>query len=250
MRIGDSNAGTLRRAALAVVTLALCLPTIPALGQHPAPRPQSAPRSQPYRPQNAKPQGRPQNYGRPVQQNPQYRPMAPLARGGGQTPMNPSGGARPNYPRYMQPGYAPPGHLGAWLNEHRGVAVQDQERMLRSDPNFSRLPQGDQQRLVQQLHNVNQMPEQQRQRTLARAEALERLSPQERAQVTDSAIRWRTLPPDRQAMMKGAFQDLRSVPPDQRQTVLNSSRYQNAFSPEERGILSNMLRVEPYEAPR
>jgi hypothetical protein len=32
--------------------------------------------------------------------------------------------------------------------------------------------------------------------------------------------------------------------------VLNSSRYQNAFSPEERGILSNMLRVEPYQPPR
>ena len=51
-------------------------------------------------------------------------------------------------------------------------------------------------------------------------------------------------------MMKEAFRNLREVPPDQRQTVLNSSRYQSAFSPEERGILSNMLRVEPYEPPR
>jgi hypothetical protein len=76
------------------------------------------------------------------------------------------------------------------------------------------------------------------------------LSPQERAQVQDSARRWTTLPADRQTMMKGAFRDLRAVPPDQRETVLNSARYQNAFSPEERGILSNMLRVEPYEPPR
>ena len=50
--------------------------------------------------------------------------------------------------------------------------------------------------------------------------------------------------------MKNAFHDLSAVPPDQRQTVLNSARYQNQFSPEERGILSNMLRVEPYEPPR
>jgi len=28
--------------------------------------------------------------------------------------------------------------------------------------------------------------------------------------------------------------------------VLNSSRYQGQFSPEERGVLSDMLRVEPY----
>jgi hypothetical protein len=32
--------------------------------------------------------------------------------------------------------------------------------------------------------------------------------------------------------------------------VLNSSGYQNQFSPEERGILSDMLRVEPYDPPR
>jgi len=32
--------------------------------------------------------------------------------------------------------------------------------------------------------------------------------------------------------------------------VLNSSRYQGAFSPEERGILSDLLRAEPYEPAR
>jgi hypothetical protein len=51
-------------------------------------------------------------------------------------------------------------------------------------------------------------------------------------------------------MMKNAFRDLRSVPPDQRSTVLNSARYQNQFSPQERGILSDLLRVEPYEPPK
>jgi hypothetical protein len=50
--------------------------------------------------------------------------------------------------------------------------------------------------------------------------------------------------------MKRAFNDLRAVPPDQRQTVLNSERYQGAFSPQERGILSDFLRVEPYEPQR
>jgi hypothetical protein len=50
--------------------------------------------------------------------------------------------------------------------------------------------------------------------------------------------------------MKNAFQGLRAVPLDQRQTVLNSARYQGAFSPEERGILSDMLRVEPYQPVR
>jgi hypothetical protein len=51
-------------------------------------------------------------------------------------------------------------------------------------------------------------------------------------------------------MMKNAFRDLRSVPPEQRQTVIDSARYQGAFTPDERGILSDMLRVEPYQSPR
>jgi phage-related protein len=122
--------------------------------------------------------------------------------------------------------------------------------MLRSDPSFTRLPAGDQQRLVQQLHQVNQMPEQQRERRLARAELLEHMSPQDRMAANRSALRWRTLPANRQAVMGSAFRDLSAVPPEQRQMVLNSARYQNAFSPEERGILTDVLRAEPYQAPR
>jgi len=158
----------------------------------------------------------------------------------------------PGYPGAVRPGYnypgaAPPGHLGDWLNQHRNLPVQDQERMLRSDPNFNRLPGSEQQRVVQQLRQVDQLPEQQRERRLARAEVLERMSPQDRMGVNLAARRWATLPADRQAQMKSAFQDLRAVPLEQRQMVLNSSRYQGAFTPEERGILSNVLRAEPYQ---
>ena len=122
--------------------------------------------------------------------------------------------------------------------------------MLRRDPSFYRLPPADQQRLLQQLHQVNQMPEEQRQRRLARAEVLEHMSPQDRMSVNLSMRRWATLPPDRQFLMRRAFQDLRVVPMDQRQMVLNSSRYQGVFTPEERGILTDVLRAEPYEAAR
>jgi hypothetical protein len=158
--------------------------------------------------------------------------------------------AAPRSSVHIYPGAASPGHLGDWLNQHRGLPAQEQERMLRGDPSFYRLPSADQQRLLQQLHRVNQMPEEQRQRTLARTEALEHMSPQERMSLNLSGRRLAALPPDRQALVKRAFQDLRSVPLDQRQTELNSSRYQSLFSPEERGILSDMLRVEPYQPAR
>jgi hypothetical protein len=253
--------GWTRRAALAAGMAFLLMPTAWSWPQRaaraaPAPRAQqrpSAPRNQ--KNQNRNNQQRPANQqnnqmNRPVQgygQQPAVRPAYP---GAAPNAVYPSGGQGQAYRPQVYPGAAPPGHLGAWLNEHRNVPLQDQERMLRTDPNFTRLPPGEQQRLVQQLHQVNTMPEQQRDRRLARAENLERLSPQERMQVNQSARRFTMLPADRQAVMKNAFRDLRSVPPEQRGMVLNSARYQSQFSPEERGMLSDMLKVEPYEAPR
>jgi hypothetical protein len=82
---------------------------------------------------------------------------------------------------------------------------------------------------------------------MARTEALERLSPSERMQVNQSTRQMMSLPPDRQVQVRRAFRDLRGVPVDQRQMMLNSARYGATFSPEERGILSNLLRVEPYQ---
>jgi hypothetical protein len=76
---------------------------------------------------------------------------------------------------------------------------------------------------------------------------IEHLPLQEQMRINNSARRWLALPVDRQALMKNAFRDLRSVPLDQRPMVLNSARYQGAFTPEERGILSDLLRVEPYQ---
>jgi hypothetical protein len=76
---------------------------------------------------------------------------------------------------------------------------------------------------------------------------IEHLPPQELARINNSARRWLALPVDRQALIKNAFRDLRAVPLDQRPTVLNSARYQGVFTPEERGILSDLLRVEPYQ---
>ena len=86
---------------------------------------------------------------RPYQQTPQYG-GAPRS-----TPAYPANGARPgtpaptytrpaypnaNRPGSVYPGAAPPGHLGDWLNQHQGLPVQDQERLLRNDPSFNRLP--------------------------------------------------------------------------------------------------------------
>jgi len=226
-------------------------PHFSAPAQHSAPQP---------RPQQSRPQ--PRNEGRPQQQrpggNPQARPQPNYAppRGAMEGARNFS--ARPAYggspyggaPYAVRPNPQAAGHLPQWMAQHENMPVGQQERLLRQEPGFNRLSPGEQQRQIQQLHQLNQMPEPQRDRRLARAEAFERLSPTEQMQVRQSSSRLGTLPADRQAMVRRAFQDLRGVPMDQRETVLNSARYGATFSPEERGILSNLLRVEPYQGPR
>lgn len=174
----------------------------------------------------------------------QTAPRRPAYTGGTYTEQPYGAGQRPDY---ASPRAAPPGHLEDWLNRHQNTPFQDQERMLRNSPAFNRQAPAEQQREIQQLHQLNQMPEAQRDRRLARNELLERLSPQQRMSLNHSTREWSALPPGRQTMMKQAFRDLRNVPPDQRETVLNSARYQGMFSPEERGILSDFLRVEPYQ---
>ena len=276
---GVTNTRTMGTAALAAALLVTGLPA--GWAQHnnaPHPAPQ---RSAPA-PHYSQPQGRsngpqyraPQSQSRPQmrsypqsQGNAQYRP-APQSQGRypGNTPQPgyPGGNARPAYPGSgnpyngsqpyggsQRPAYAgqnaPRGHLQDWLNQHQNVPVQDQERMLRNDPSFKRLPQGDQQRLTQQLRQVDKMPAPQRDLRLQRNEMLERLSPEDRMSINRSGRQWAALPADRQTQVRRAFQDLRGVPLDQRQTVLNSARYQGQFTPEERGILSDFLRVEPYQ---
>ncbi len=103
---------------------------------------------------------------------------------------------------------------------------------------------------MRQLHQVDQLPVQQRERRLEREEAIEHMSPQDRMKLYASTRDLAALPGDRRELVKHAFQDLRAVPVDQRQMVLNSERYQRVFSPEERGILTNLLRAEPYTPPR
>ena len=258
-----SNAARMRWAVLPAALLALALPPATAQGQHGgAPRP-AAPRYSAPRPQ-----GVPMMPRGGFQQGPGQRPGVGYP-GPGARPAYPGGSypgapgrstypgsaypgaayARPSYPGMGRPTYSPPGHLGDWLYQHRNVPVQGQVQMLRNDPAFNRLAPSEQQRVLQQLRQVDRMPAQQRERRLARAEILERMAPQERMRVSRSAQRLETMPPARQTLMKNAFRDLSAVPLNQRQIVLNSSRYQHVFSPQERGILSDLLRAEPYGPP-
>jgi hypothetical protein len=161
--------------------------------------------------------------------------------------------ARPAYQAAVRPRFEsnqPQPHLGPWLQRHRNLPPEQQERALQSEPGFSRLPPQTQANLLNRLRQINRMPPDQRQRTLDRIEAMERLSPQMRQQVSRSVQDFHMLPPDRQRMVKKALRDLREYPPEQRAAMMRSGQFQSQFTPQERFILGNILSVYPYRPMR
>jgi hypothetical protein len=137
-------------------------------------------------------------------------------------------------------------HLPQWFRQHQYLSPRDQERALRNEPGFERLPPQEQQRLYNRLRQLNAMPPARRERTLERMEAFERLSPEQRQNVRSTMQRVTQMPLDRQRMMQRAFQSLTHVPPQDRLTIINSARFKSEFSYQEREMLNTLMSVQPY----
>lgn len=137
-------------------------------------------------------------------------------------------------------------HLGQWFRQHQNMPLDAQERALRSEPGFNRLPAARQQRLFNRLQQLDAMPPEQRARTLERLEALERLSPEQREQVRSVMQQVGQMPVARQRMVRKAVRDLGQLPPEQRQAILNSPQFKDQFSGQERQMLGTLMLAQPY----
>jgi hypothetical protein len=160
-----------------------------------------------------------------------------------------SNGGRDNGGAVVRP--VPPAsegeHLGEWLRQHQNMTFAEQERALRTEPGFNRLPPARQQRLLQRLQQVDAMPPGQRERMLARLETWERLSPEQRQQVRIGILEVHQMPFDRQVMMHRAVRDLSEFPQAQRGEILNSWEFRQRYSNYERQVLATLMLAQPYE---
>jgi len=138
-------------------------------------------------------------------------------------------------------------HLGAWLRQHQNMSFQEQERALRTEPGFNRLPPARQQRLLERLQQLDAMPPGRRERMLERLETWERLSPEQRQQVRVGIIEVHQMPFDRQIMMHRAVRDLSEFPQAQRGEILNSPEFLRHYSDYERQVLATLMMAQPYE---
>lgn len=136
-------------------------------------------------------------------------------------------------------------HLPQWFRQHQNLSPQDQQRALRNQPGFNRLPPWEQQRLFNRLQQLDTMPPARRERTLQRMEALERLSPEQRQQVRSAMQQVTMMPANRRWAMHNAFRYLSQLPPERRWAALNSPRFRAQFSNWERQTLGTLLSIQP-----
>ena len=138
-------------------------------------------------------------------------------------------------------------HLGTWLRQHQNMSFPEQERALRTEPGFNRLPPTRQQRLLDRLQQLDAMPPDRRERMLARLETWERLSPEQRQQVRAGILEVHQMPFDRQIMIHRAVRDLSQFPQTQRGEILNSPEFRRHYSDYERQVLATLMMAQPYE---
>jgi Protein of unknown function (DUF3106) len=134
--------------------------------------------------------------------------------------------------------------MGDWLREHRNLPVDQQEKLLESDPNFKRLPKNRQDTLKERLRKFASLPPQQQDRALQRMQFMASLSPEQRKEIRDANQQLQSLPPERRVMVHAAVRHLRQMDPQQRQQVLGSDRFRTTFSPQEQNILKQLASIE------
>lgn len=163
--------------------------------------------------------------------------------------------AQTNQPKNPKPGSKgaakPAPKMGEWLNQHKNLTPDQQEKLLESDPSFKKLPPERQAELRERLRKFNSLTPEQRQRALNRMQWISSLTAQQRQDIREANQTLQGLPQDRQVMVHKALRHLRQMDPQQRQQIFESERFKSTFSDQERGILTKLAEISPSEdAPR
>jgi hypothetical protein len=144
-------------------------------------------------------------------------------------------------------GGQPAPKMGEWLNAHKNLSSDQQQKLLENDPGFKRLPPQRQAELIERLRKFNNMPPEQRERALNRMQFMAGLTQQQRQEIREANTQLQGLPQDRQLMVHKALRHLRQMDPQERKQVLESDRFKSTFSDQERGILTRLSAINPPE---
>lgn len=141
------------------------------------------------------------------------------------------------------------GHkMGDWLQEHKDLPLDQQIKILESQPSFKKLPADRQNALRERLKKFNSLPPDKRDQALQRMEFLSKLTSQQRQELRSANEQLKGLPPDRQVAVHTALRHLRQMPPAERQQVIQSDRFRSTFSDQEQKLISQLAELNPQAA--
>ena len=135
--------------------------------------------------------------------------------------------------------------MGDWLQSHKDLPLDQQLKLLESDPKFKKLPPEQQNALRERLKKFNSLPPEKRAQALQRMEFLSKLSPQQRQELRSANEQLKGLPPERQVAVHTALRHLRQMPPAERQQVIQSDRFRSTFSDQEQKLISQLAEMSP-----
>ena len=141
----------------------------------------------------------------------------------------------------------PAQHMGDWLESHKNLPLEQQEKALENDPRFKKLPPDRQNALRERLRKFNSLPPEQRDLALKRMNFWASLTKEQRQQLRDANQKLQALPEDRRVAIHRALRHLRQMDPQHRQQAMQSDRFKNAFSDQEQGILKELASINPPE---
>jgi Protein of unknown function (DUF3106) len=141
----------------------------------------------------------------------------------------------------------PPQRMGDWLQSHKNLPLDQQEKALETDPTFKKLPADRQAALRERLRKFNSLPPEQRDLALKRMNFWASLTREQRQQLRDANQKLQGLPQDRRVAIHKALRHLRQMDPQHRQQVMQSDRFKSSFSDQEQGILKQLASINPPE---
>jgi hypothetical protein len=135
--------------------------------------------------------------------------------------------------------------MGDWLQAHKDLPLDQQIKILESEPSFKKLPADRQAALRERLKKFNSLTPDKREQALQRMEFLSKLTPQQRQELRSANEQLKGLPPDRQVAVHTALRHLRQMPPAERQQLIQSDRFRSTFSDQEQKLISQLAEMSP-----
>jgi hypothetical protein len=134
--------------------------------------------------------------------------------------------------------------MGAWLEAHKDLPLDQQLKLLESEPGFKKLPPDRQNALRDWLKKFNGLTPKQRDQALQRMAFLAKLTQQQREQLRSANQQLQTLPQDRKVAVHTAVRHLRKMTPAEREEVLQSDRFKSTFSDQEQKLIGQLADID------